>query len=446
MLEKTNLESPEDSQATKKVPEEYFELKHRIHDRLIDLIDLTVIEKLDQATIKVQIRNIVESILQEDGQNVPLNSIEIELLITEIQNEVLGLGPLEPFLQDPTISDILVNTYNQIYVERFGKLEITDGRFKDNNHLMKIIDKIVSSVGRRIDESSPMVDARLQDGSRVNVIIPPLAIDGPIVSIRRFAVDPLELEDLINFNSLTPEIGEIIQGIIKARLNVLISGGTGSGKTTLLNVLSRFIPEKERIVTIEDSAELQLKQEHVIRLETRPPNIEGRGEVTQRDLVRNSLRMRPDRIVVGEVRGQEAFDMLQAMNTGHDGSLTTIHANSPRDALMRLESMVSMVSFDIPVDFIRKYVSSAIDVLIHLERLTDGTRKMMSLQELTGMEGNVITLQEVFSFQKKRIDDEGKVRGNYAFKGIRPRFIESFKAAGVPINNKLFDENHVVEI
>ncbi len=446
MLEKTDLENSEDIQVKKTVPEEYFELKHRIHDRLIDLIDLTVIEKLDQTNIKAQIRGLVEAILQEDGQTVPLNSIEIELLITEIQNEVLGLGPLEPFLQDPTISDILVNTYNQIYVERYGKLEITDGRFKDNNHLMKIIDKIVSSVGRRIDESSPMVDARLQDGSRVNVIIPPLAIDGPIVSIRRFAVDPLELEDLINFNSLTPEIGEIIQGIIKARLNVLISGGTGSGKTTLLNVLSRFIPSTERIVTIEDSAELQLKQEHVIRLETRPPNIEGRGEVTQRELVKNSLRMRPDRIVVGEVRGQEAFDMLQAMNTGHDGSLTTIHANSPRDALMRLESMVSMVGFDIPVDFIRKYVSSAIDVLIHLERLTDGTRKMMSLQELTGMEGNVITLQEVFSFQKKRIDDEGKVRGNYAFKGIRPRFIESFKASGVPINNKLFDENHVVEI
>ncbi len=446
MLEKTRLENSEEIKVKKTVPEEYFELKHRIHDRLIDLIDLTVIEKLDQTNIKAQIRGLVEAILQEDGQTVPLNSIEIELLITEIQNEVLGLGPLEPFLQDPTISDILVNTYNQIYVERYGKLEITDGRFKDNNHLMKIIDKIVSSVGRRIDESSPMVDARLQDGSRVNVIIPPLAIDGPIVSIRRFAVDPLELEDLINFNSLTSEIGEIIQGIIKARLNVLISGGTGSGKTTLLNVLSRFIPSTERIVTIEDSAELQLKQEHVIRLETRPPNIEGRGEVTQRELVKNSLRMRPDRIVVGEVRGQEAFDMLQAMNTGHDGSLTTIHANSPRDALMRLESMVSMVGFDIPVDFIRKYVSSAIDVLIHLERLTDGTRKMMSLQELTGMEGNVITLQEVFSFQKQRIDDEGRVRGNYSFRGIRPRFIDSFQAAGVPINNKLFDENHVVEI
>jgi len=446
MSAKTGTAHQEARETTKAIPEEYFELKHRIHDRLIDLIDLTVIEKLDQATIKGQIRTIVENILNQDGDRMPLNSLEVELLITEIQNEVLGLGPLEPFLQDPTISDILVNTYNQIYVERYGKLEITDGRFKDNNHLMKIIDKIVSSVGRRIDESSPMVDARLQDGSRVNVIIPPLAIDGPIVSIRRFAVDPLELEDLINFNSLTPEIGEIIQGIIKARLNVLISGGTGSGKTTLLNVLSRFIPATERIVTIEDSAELQLKQEHVIRLETRPPNIEGRGEVTQRDLVRNSLRMRPDRIVVGEVRGQEAFDMLQAMNTGHDGSLTTIHANSPRDALMRLESMVSMVSFDIPVDFIRKYVSSAIDVLIHLERLTDGTRKMMSLQELTGMEGTVITLQEVFSFKKKSIDAEGKVRGSYAFTGVKPRFVDAFQAAGVPVSNTLFNEDHRVDI
>ena len=446
MLAKTDLGNQEGKEASKTIPEEYFELKHRIHDRLIDLIDLTVIEKLDQTTIKAQIRSIVENILHQDGDRVPLNSLEVELLITEIQNEVLGLGPLEPFLQDPTISDILVNTYDQIYVERHGKLEITDGRFKDNNHLMRIIDKIVSSVGRRIDESSPMVDARLQDGSRVNVIIPPLSIDGPIVSIRRFAVDPLELEDLINYNSLTPEIGEIIQGIVKSRLNVLLSGGTGSGKTTLLNVLSRFIPETERIVTIEDSAELQVKQEHVIRLETRPPNIEGRGEVTQRELVRNSLRMRPDRIIVGEVRGQEAFDMLQAMNTGHDGSLTTIHANSPRDALMRLESMVSMVNFDIPLDFVRKYVSSAIDVLIHLERLTDGTRKLISLQELTGMEGNVITLQEIFSFQKKTIDEEGKVRGNYAFKGIRPRFIDKFKAAGVPINHKLFDANHIVEI
>jgi pilus assembly protein CpaF len=446
MLEKMNAENLSERESKKNVSDEYFELKHKIHDRLIDLIDLPALEKLDHHSSKSQIRNLVESILHEDGDCIPLNSIEIELLIAEIQHEVLGLGPLEPFLQDPTISDVLVNTYKQIYVERFGKLELTEARFKDDAHLMKIVDKIVSLVGRRIDESSPMVDARLQDGSRVNVIIPPLSIDGPIVSIRRFAVDPLEMEDLMNLSSLTPEIAEILKGIIKSRLNVLISGGTGSGKTTLLNVLSRFIPEKERIVTIEDSAELQLKQEHVIRVETRPPNIEGKGEVTQRDLVRNSLRMRPDRIIVGEVRGQEAFDMLQAMNTGHDGSLTTIHANTPRDALMRLESMVSMTSFDIPLDFIRKYVSSAIDILIHLERLTDGTRKMMSLQEITGMEGNIITLQEVFSFQKKTIDAEGRVRGSYMFHGIRPRFIDKFHAAGIKVNNKLFDETHVVEM
>jgi pilus assembly protein CpaF len=377
---------------------------------------------------------------------MPLNSVEIELLITEIQNEVLGLGPIEPFIEDPSVSDILVNTYNQIYVERFGKLDLTDARFKDNAHLMKIIDKIVSFVGRRIDESSPMVDARLRDGSRVNAIIPPLAIDGPILSIRRFAADPYEMEDLVNFQTLTPEIGEILKGIVKARLNVLISGGTGSGKTTLLNVLSRFIPEDERIITIEDSSELQLKQVHVIRLETRPPNIEGKGEITQRDLVRNSLRMRPDRIVVGEVRGQEAFDMLQAMNTGHDGSLTTIHANSPRDALMRLESMVAMASFEIPLDFIRKYVSSALDVLIHLQRLTDGTRKVISVQELTGMEGNVISLQEIFSFEQTTIDAENKVRGIYRFHGVKPRFIDKFTAAGIKVSNKLFDPNNVMKI
>jgi pilus assembly protein CpaF len=291
-----------------------------------------------------------------------------------------------------------------------------------------------------------MVDARLRDGSRVNAIIPPLAIDGPILSIRRFAADPYEMDDLINFKTLTPEIGEILKGIVKARLNVLISGGTGSGKTTLLNVLSRFIPADERIITIEDSSELQLKQEHVIRLETRPPNIEGKGEITQRDLVRNSLRMRPDRIIVGEVRGQEAFDMLQAMNTGHDGSLTTIHANSPRDALMRLESMVAMASFEIPLDFIRKYVSSAIDVLIHLQRLTDGTRKMISLQELTGMEGNIITLQEIFSFEQKSIDANNKVKGEYRFHGVKPRFIDKFNAAGIKVSSRLFDESNIVTI
>jgi pilus assembly protein CpaF len=446
MYEKAGVKTISERDLKKNIPEEYFELKNKIHDRLLDLIDLTVIERLEHNTIKSQIRKLVESILREDGLRMPLNSVEIELLITEIQNEVLGLGPIEPFIQDPSVSDILVNTYNQIYVERYGKLEVTDARFKDNAHLMKIIDKIVSLVGRRIDESSPMVDARLRDGSRVNAIIPPLAIDGPILSIRRFAADPYEMDDLINFKTLTPEIGELLKGIVKARLNVLISGGTGSGKTTLLNVLSRFIPADERIITIEDSSELQLKQEHVIRLETRPPNIEGKGEITQRDLVRNSLRMRPDRIIVGEVRGQEAFDMLQAMNTGHDGSLTTIHANSPRDALMRLESMVAMASFEIPLDFIRKYVSSALDVLIHLQRLTDGTRKVISVQELTGMEGNVISLQEIFSFEQTTIDEGNKVRGIYRFHGIKPRFIDKFTAAGIKVSNKLFDPNNVMKI
>ena len=311
----------------KYMPDEYFDLKSRIHDRLLDLIDLSLIDKLDRETLTVQIRKVIERILREDQFKLPLNMMEREKIFSEIVDEVLGYGPLEPLLKDPTVSDILVNSYKSIYVERMGKLEPTDARFKDDAHLMRIIDKIVSSVGRRIDESSPMVDARLPDGSRVNAIIPPLALDGPCVSIRRFAVNPLELDDLIRFQTLTPEIAEVLKGIVKARLNVIISGGTGSGKTTLLNVLSRFIPEEERIVTIEDAAELQLKQDHVVRLETRPPNIEGKGEVVQRDLVRNSLRMRPDRIIVGEVRGKEAFDMLQAMNTGHDGSLTTIHAN-----------------------------------------------------------------------------------------------------------------------
>jgi pilus assembly protein CpaF len=311
---------------------------------------------------------------------------------------------------------------------------------------MKIIDKIVSSVGRRIDESSPMVDARLLDGSRVNAIIPPLALDGPILSIRRFSVEPLELEDLINFKTLVPQIGELLKGIVKARLNVIISGGTGSGKTTLLNVMSRFIPEEERIVTIEDSAELQLKQEHRVRLETRPPNIEGKGEVTQRDLVRNSLRMRPDRIIVGEVRGQEALDMLQAMNTGHDGSITTIHANSSRDALMRLETMVAMANMDIPSEFLRRYISSAINVIIHTARLTDGTRKIISVQEITGMEGNVITMQEIFSFKQRTIDQEGSVKGHFKFQGVKPKFMERFEAFGIQVPRELFDPANVLEV
>jgi pilus assembly protein CpaF len=349
-------------------------------------------------------------------------------------------------LKDPTVSDILVNTFSNIYVERYGKLEPTDARFKDEAHLMKIIDKIVSSVGRRIDESSPMVDARLEDGSRVNAIIPPLAMDGAMLSIRRFAVNPLELADLIQYQTLTPEISQIIQNIVKARLNVVISGGTGSGKTTLLNVLSRFIPENERIVTIEDSAELQLKQDHLVRLETRPPNIEGKGEITQRDLVRNSLRMRPDRIIVGEVRGKEAFDMLQAMNTGHDGSLTTIHANTPRDSLMRIETMIAMASMDIPSQFMKRFISSAIDVIIQVARLADGKRKLVSLQEITGMEGDVITLQEIFSFKQERIDSQGNVKGIFRFHGVRPKFVERFKISGIDVPMELFDPNIAIEV
>jgi pilus assembly protein CpaF len=428
------------------MPEEYFEFKSRIHDRLLDLMDLSLIETLDPRLLKAELRGLLERILNEDGYDLPLNLTERERLIAEIQDEVLGLGPLEPFLQDPSVSDILVNTYKTIYLERFGKLELTDARFKDDAHLMKIIDKIVSSVGRRIDESSPLVDARLADGSRVNAIIPPLSLEGPMLSIRRFAVNPLELDDLIDFKTLIPEIAELIKGIIRVKCNVVISGGTGSGKTTLLNVLSRFIPENERIITIEDAAELQLKQEHVVRLETRPPNIEGKGEITQRDLVINSLRMRPDRIIVGEVRGKEAFDMLQAMNTGHEGSLTTIHANSPRDALMRLETMVAMANFDIPSEFLRRYISSAIDVVIHVARLTDGTRKVTSLQEITGMEGSVITLQEVFSFKQQTIDPEGRIRGRFLFHGVRPRFTEKFDALGISLPPDLFDPSKSFEI
>lgn len=421
------------------LPDEYFELKTRIHDRLIDLIDLSLLDTLDQSVLKSEIKDLMERILRDDGLGMPLNLIERERLFTEIQDEVFGLGPLEPFLQDPKVSDILVNTYNRLYVEKFGKLELTDARFKDDAHLMKIIDKIVSSLGRRVDESSPMVDARLPDGSRVNAIIPPVAIDGPTLSIRRFAVVPLELDDLIHLGTLTPQIGELLKGIVKVGLNVIISGGTGSGKTTLLNVVSRFIPEEERIVSIEDAAELQLQQEHIVRLETRPPNIEGRGEVTQRDLVKNSLRMRPDRIIVGEVRGHEAFDMLQAMNTGHEGSLTTIHANSPRDALMRLETMVAMANLEIPSGFLRRYMSSALDVIIHVNRFADGKRRVTSLQEITGMEGDVITLQEIFSYERKGIDAEGEVQGAFQFHGVRPRFIRRFKLAGISVPLDMFD-------
>jgi len=426
------------------VTTEYNELKTRIHDRLLDLMDLSLIDSLEKDILRQEIRKLVLRILQEE-KIVPLNAEEKEMLLGEIQNEVMGLGPIEPLMHDRTISDILVNTYNQVYVERFGKLEKTEVRFKDDAHLRKIIDKIVSAVGRRIDESCPMVDARLPDGSRVNAIIPPLAIDGPVLSIRRFAVDPLELEHLITLKSLTPQIGEFLKGIVKARLNILVSGGTGTGKTTLLNVLSRFIPEDERIVSIEDSAELQLKQEHVVRLETRPPNIEGKGEITQRDLVRNSLRMRPDRIIIGEVRGSEALDMLQAMNTGHDGSLTTIHANSPRDALMRLETIVAMTGLNILSEATRRFISSAINVIIHVARLVDGNRKIVSFQEITGMEGNIITMQEIFSFEQVSVEN-GRVKGRFLSKGVFPKFIVRFKALGIPIPQDIFDPGKSMEI
>jgi len=415
----------------------YQEMKSRIHHKLLDMIDLSLIDTIDEAQLLREIKDLVERILWEE--TTPLSLLEREKIIREVQHEVMGLGPLEPLLQDPTISDILVNTYNQVYVERFGKLEVTDSRFKDDSHLMKIIDKIVSTIGRRVDESCPMVDARLADGSRVNAIIPPLALDGPILSIRKFARDPLKMNDLIELKSITPAMAELLKGMVRSRLNILISGGTGSGKTTLLNVLSNFIPSDERIVTIEDSAEIQLQQEHVVRLETRPPNIEGKGAVTQHDLVINSLRMRPDRIIVGEVRGAEALDMLQAMNTGHDGSLTTIHANAARDALSRVETMVAMSGFDLPTKTLRQYISSALEVVIQTSRLSDGNRKVTSIQEITGMEGDIITMQEIFSYQQTGISPDGTVQGQFRTTGIRPKFLQRMESYGIKIDPEIFE-------
>ena len=414
----------------------YQDLKHRIHQTLLDRVDLEGMQRLSQDQIRDELRMLVERLLEEEI--VVINDIERKNLTRDIQNEMLGFGPLETLLADPTVSDILVNTYKRVYVERHGKLELTDVRFTDDAHLMKIIDKIVSRVGRRIDESSPMVDARLPDGSRVNAIIPPLAIDGPILSIRRFAAEPLRLADLVEYQSLTAEMAEILQGLGKAKVNILISGGTGSGKTTMLNVISGFIGASERIVTIEDAAELQLQQPHVVRLETRPPNIEGKGEVTQRALVRNALRMRPDRIILGEVRGGEALDMLQAMNTGHEGSMATIHANTPRDALTRLENMISMAA-PLPTKAMRQQISSAISVVVQVGRLTDGKRKVISIQEITGMEGEVITMQEIFTFKQTGLGENGAVAGYFCSTGIRPRFIERLRTFGITVSETLFD-------
>ena len=414
------------------------EMKARLHRTLINRMDLTKLSSLTPEQVHAEVSRLAESVLAQEA--MPLSVSERERLVNDVQHELFGLGPLEPLLADPTISDILVNKHDTIYIERRGKIEATNVRFKDDEHLMRVIERIVSSVGRRIDESSPMVDARLQDGSRVNAIIPPLSIDGPVVSIRRFGADPLRMAMLIENKALTKDIADMLQMVVTARLNVLISGGTGAGKTTLLNALSAYIPENERIVTIEDSAELQLQQPHVVRLETRPPNIEGRGEVTQRDLVRNALRMRPDRIVIGEVRGGEAIDMLQAMNTGHDGSLTTIHANTPRDALARLETMIQMTGMRLSDRAMRQQVASAINIVLQVARLSDGSRRVTSISEITGMEGETITMQEIFQYERTGVDSQGQVLGRFRPTGIRPRFAERLKACGLQLPRVFFEE------
>jgi len=414
------------------------EMKARLHRTLINRMDLTKLQTLTQEQVHAEVSRLAEAVLAQEA--MPLSVAERERLVNDVQHELFGLGPLEPLLKDPTISDILVNSHKTIYIERRGKIERTNVQFKDDEHLMRVIERIVSSVGRRIDESSPMVDARLQDGSRVNAIIPPLSIDGPVVSIRRFGSDPLKMQMLIDYNALTKDIADMLQMVVTARLNILISGGTGAGKTTLLNALSAYIPENERIVTIEDSAELQLQQPHVVRLETRPPNIEGRGEVTQRDLVKNALRMRPDRIVIGEVRGGEAIDMLQAMNTGHDGSLTTVHANTPRDALARLETMIQMTGMRLSDRAMRQQIASALNLVVQVARMSDGSRRVTSISEVTGMEGETITMQEIFQYERTGIDKEGTVLGRFRPTGIRPRFAERLKACGLQLPRVFFEE------
>jgi pilus assembly protein CpaF len=415
---------------------EFQQLKSRVHRRLLERLNLNTLKDRDNDAARGQVRDAVKNLLAME--DTPLNTDEREQLVEQVLHEVFGLGPLEPLLHDPTISDILVNTYDQVYVERDGKLEATDVSFRDDQHLMQVIDRIVSAVGRRIDDSSPMVDARLSDGSRVNAVIPPLALDGPHLSIRKFRRDVLSEEDLIRNETINEQMLTLLKGCVGARLNMLISGGTGSGKTTLLNVLSGSIPVNERIVTIEDSAELQLRQPHVVRLETRPPNIEGTGEVTQRQLVINALRMRPDRIIVGEVRGAEAVDMLQAMNTGHDGSLTTLHANSPRDALGRLETMISMANLNLPDKGMRQQIASALDIVVHLSRLSDGGRRVMRVSEIVGMEGDVISMQDLFSFERHGLDEDGNVLGEFRASGIRPKCASHLQAYGIDLEETLF--------
>jgi pilus assembly protein CpaF len=414
-------------------------LKGRMHLKLLEKFDLAALESLAPEDLRQEIAVMVERLLQEE--QAVINESERSTLIRDIQHEMLGFGPLELLMADPTVSDILVNSYRKVYVERRGRLELTNVTFTDEKHLLRIIDKIVSLVGRRIDESSPMVDARLPDGSRVNAVIPPVAIDGPMMSIRRFAHIPLRMENLVGdtLKTLTPEMAHLLEGLIRAKVNILISGGTGAGKTTLLNILSGYIPEAERVVTIEDAAELQMQQPHVVRMETRPMNIEGKGEVTQRALVRNALRMRPDRIVIGEVRGAEAFDMLQAMNTGHEGSLTTIHANTPRDALARLENMVGMANLNLPHKAARQQIASAITVVVQVLRLIDGRRKVTSIQEITGMEGEVVTMQEIFAFRQTGMGPDGQVQGHFQASGVRPKFSDRLRAYGIVLPDSTFD-------
>ena len=421
---------------------EYQELKFRLHRRLLDKINLEALASIENEKVRLEVRNALMSLMDEES--TLLSSLERQQICDEVLDEVFGLGPLEPLLQDPTISDILVNTHKQVYIERKGQLELTSVTFKDDNHLYRIIDKIVSQVGRRIDESSPMVDARLSDGSRVNAVIPPLAVDGPLMSIRRFGTDKLMPDDLVAKKSITQGMMDVLKGAVNSRLNVIVSGGTGSGKTTMLNALSAYISPTERVVTIEDAAELQLKQPHVVRMETRPPNIEGEGAIRQRELLINSLRMRPDRIVIGECRGEEALDMLQAMNTGHDGSMTTIHANTPRDVVTRLEVMINLASANLPVTAIRSQIASAVDLIVQVERLSDGTRRCRSLTEVTTMEGDMVMLQDLFVFEKLGVSSEGRVMGRFAATGIRPRFYEKLLAAGVRLSTEIFEE--VVEI
>jgi pilus assembly protein CpaF len=425
------------SKAKRPLGQQYQDLKFTLHRKLLDKINLEALASIDTQRMRNEIRSALTALM--DGEHTLLSAVERTQIISEVLDEVFGLGPLEPLLQDPTISDILVNTYRQVYVERQGLLQLTNVTFKDDQHLLRIIDKIVSQVGRRIDESSPMVDARLPDGSRVNAIIPPLAVDGPLVSIRRFGTDKLMPNDLVEKQTMTQGMLELLEAVVRSRLNIIVAGGTGSGKTTLLNALSAFIGPKERVVTIEDAAELQLKQPHLARLETRPPNMEGTGAVRQRELLINALRMRPDRIIVGECRAEEALDMLQAMNTGHDGSMTTVHANTPRDVISRLEVMVTMATSNLNLTSIRQQVSSAIDLIVQTARLMDGTRKITSITEVGNMEGDVITLQDLFVFEKTGISMEGRVLGRFAATGIRPKFYEKILAAGLRLPTELFE-------